>query len=295
MDGWTETTIAFTPPEDSGNFIFSVGDALAAFAPQRIVFIEGLGWVKVISVTGTDVVGTVLQRVADLDVPVPVGALVVPTGPAGIPGGTVFQVATPAITPSTGSYTSPVTVAITCTTSGAVIRYTTNGTEPTDSSPAYTTPFTVSATTTVRAKAFKTGWLISAEASRTYTFTPLRFYWGNKDVEFVGGYVDPLAGMETVVADNYTGNYTLSVLFHYWYFIVDDRTPPPVTPSGFSTTHTGGTMNALAGSAQGYTDVDAAGYPCIKANYPTPSDPLCRIYRSLNTNTQGYALSVTRS
>ena len=82
-----------------------------------------------------------------------------------ISGGTV---ATPTISPTGGAHVTPPTVSITTTTSGASIRYTLDGTTPSLSSPVYVYPFRVLTTTTVKAKAFKSGFTASAEASTTY-------------------------------------------------------------------------------------------------------------------------------
>lgn len=82
-----------------------------------------------------------------------------------ISGGTV---ATPTITPSGGTQTSPPLVAISTATTGATIRYTLDGTTPTAASPVFGYPFLVEATTTVKAKAFKAGYASSAVASTTY-------------------------------------------------------------------------------------------------------------------------------
>ncbi len=80
-------------------------------------------------------------------------------------------VATPTFSPVGGTYTTAQSVAISCATSGATIRYTTNGSDPTSSSTAYTGPITVSATTTIKAKAFKSGLTDSGIASATYTIS----------------------------------------------------------------------------------------------------------------------------
>lgn len=53
------------------------------------------------------------------------------------------------------------TVSFTSVTAGSTIRYTTDGTEPTESSTAYSSPFTISEAKTITAKAFKTGLLAS--------------------------------------------------------------------------------------------------------------------------------------
>ena len=58
---------------------------------------------------------------------------------------------------STGAYPGPVQVALTATDADsgvAAIRYTTDGSDPTTSSPLYTTPFTVTATSTVKYRAW---------------------------------------------------------------------------------------------------------------------------------------------
>ncbi len=78
-------------------------------------------------------------------------------------------VAIPTFSPAGGTYTSAQTVSISCATSGATIRYTTNGSEPTAASTQYTAPISVSGTTTIKAKAFKSSMNDSATASATYT------------------------------------------------------------------------------------------------------------------------------
>ena len=81
-------------------------------------------------------------------------------------------VAAPVFTPGTSTiYGSSVTVTASSMTSGATIRYTTDGSEPTSSStlfPAAGVTFTQ--TTTLKAKAFKTGMTASSVTTATYTF-----------------------------------------------------------------------------------------------------------------------------
>lgn len=69
-----------------------------------------------------------------------------------------------------GIYSSAQTVAITTTTSGATIRYTTNGDEPSESSAAYTTPLNISTTTVLRAAAFKPNFIPTNTDTNTYIF-----------------------------------------------------------------------------------------------------------------------------
>lgn len=77
-------------------------------------------------------------------------------------------VATPTFYPEGGTFTEPQCVTINCTTEGATIHYTTDGSEPIISSPEYTQPLNIVQTTTVKAKA----WVElqpSETASATYT------------------------------------------------------------------------------------------------------------------------------
>ena len=78
-------------------------------------------------------------------------------------------VATPSFSPAGGTYTSLISVAIYCNTSGATIRYTTDGNDPISSSTVYSNLISVSSTTTIKAKAFKAGWTDSDIASALYT------------------------------------------------------------------------------------------------------------------------------
>lgn len=82
------------------------------------------------------------------------------------------QVATPTFSPAAGSYASAQTVTLASTTSGAEIRYTTDGSTPTASTgTVYSGPIAVTATQTIRAIATKSGMTPSAVASAAYTIT----------------------------------------------------------------------------------------------------------------------------
>ena len=80
------------------------------------------------------------------------------------------QVTTPTLSHGTGVYTGPIAVSMDVSTPGAEIRYTLDGTPPITSSVLYDgTPIVIGSDTTLRVKAFKTGWLDSEEATATYT------------------------------------------------------------------------------------------------------------------------------
>ena len=85
-------------------------------------------------------------------------------------GGSSNRVATPVFSPAGGIYTSSQSVVISCATSGAAIRYTTDGTTPTVSSQLYISPISVSQTMTISAIAIKAGLDNSYASTATYTF-----------------------------------------------------------------------------------------------------------------------------
>jgi hypothetical protein len=101
----------------------------------------------------------------------------------------IETVEAPSFSPSGGTYTSAQTVSISCATSGATIRYTTNGSEPTATSTQYTAPIRVSSTTTIKAKAFKSGINDSATASAAYTINSGYSAWAPNTAYSVGAIV----------------------------------------------------------------------------------------------------------
>lgn len=67
-----------------------------------------------------------------------------------------------------GAFSGSFDLVLSSPTAGATIRYTTNRTEPTGSSPVYTGPIRISATTVVKAKAFEPGLLSSPTVAHGY-------------------------------------------------------------------------------------------------------------------------------
>ena len=102
-------------------------------------------------------------KVEDLDLDLDTQAFALVINPAG-------SVATPTFSPAGGTYSSAQSVAIASATSGATIRYTTNGSTPTATSGTiYTGPVNVASSLTLRAIAYRAGFTDSAVASATYT------------------------------------------------------------------------------------------------------------------------------
>jgi len=77
----------------------------------------------------------------------------------------------PVISPPSGKHKRKVVVSMTCATPDATIRYTLDGTDPTENSTQYQSPFAITKKggTTVRATAFKAGALESPAVATTYT------------------------------------------------------------------------------------------------------------------------------
>lgn len=83
-----------------------------------------------------------------------------------------FAAAMPTFSPSAGTYTGPISIALTSATPGASLYWTIDGSDPSTSSNQYVTPISIAAgpTKTVKARAFRDGWVASAVATATYTF-----------------------------------------------------------------------------------------------------------------------------
>jgi hypothetical protein len=79
-------------------------------------------------------------------------------------------VANPTFDPPAGHYGSTIGVTISTTTDGASIYYTTNGSEPNESSTLYTTPVQINTPTTLKARAFAPGYEPSAVVIAEYGF-----------------------------------------------------------------------------------------------------------------------------
>lgn len=79
------------------------------------------------------------------------------------------NVPTPTFSPVAGTYTEAQTVTISCTDAEATIRYTTDGTEPSENSTVYTEPIYVETTTTLKAVAVSTEGEQSNVATAKYT------------------------------------------------------------------------------------------------------------------------------
>ena len=86
-------------------------------------------------------------------------------------------VATPTFSPAAGTFSSAQSVTIATSTSGATIRYTLDGSTPSETAgTVYGGAVAVMPTTTIKAIAYKGGWTDRAIASATYTISSPSWY-----------------------------------------------------------------------------------------------------------------------
>ena len=81
------------------------------------------------------------------------------------------KTATPAATPAAGEVASGTTVALTCETENARIYYTTNGSNPTQSSTLYENAIEITEAVTIKAKAYAEGHTASDVLTAAYTIS----------------------------------------------------------------------------------------------------------------------------
>src|SRR2546422_4664965 len=170
----------------------------------------------------------------------------------------VLKVATPTISPASGTYSGAQTVTLSDATSGATIYYTTDGSTPSPSSTRYTGPIVVTQTTTIKAMAVANGMADSDVASATYTIV----------LKVATPTISPAAGTysgaQTVTLSDATSGATI-------YYTTDGSTPTPSStrytgPILVTQTTTVKAMAAASGMAN--SDVASATYT-IKVATPT--------------------------
>lgn len=149
-----------------------------------------------------------------------------------------LNVKTPVFDPPAGSYNAAQSVTISCPTVGVSIRYTTNGSEPDESSALYSAPLNIASNTTLKAKAYKLGWTSSPIAEAVYEINLLpasfvlveggTFHNGTSNVTLSSFYVDKYevtqAGYQTVMGFNpafFTGDPDRPVEQVTWFDAID--------------------------------------------------------------------------
>ncbi len=193
-----------------------------------------------------------------------------------------LKVATPTLSPGGGTYNTPQNVTIACSVSGATIRYTTDGSDPTTSSSTYSAPVAITATTTLKAKAWKTAWTDSDIVSATYTmkggtptFTP-----------GTGAY----SGAQTVTVATVTPGATI----HYTTSGLDPTASDPTVASGGTITVSQSLTLKASVWAPGWTTSDVA-VGSYSIGLGTVATPTMTPAPGTFTGTQSVTLAITTS
>jgi chitobiase/beta-hexosaminidase-like protein len=170
---------------------------------------------------------------------------------------TAATAATPTFSPVQGTYGTAQSVAISDTTAGATIYYTTDGTTPTTASTLYSVPIAVSSTETIEAIAVASGCSTSSVATALYTIAP----------PAATPTFSPVAGTYTSVQTVTFSDATAGATIYY--------TTNGTTPTTSSTVYTGPiavnsteTIEAIAAAA-GFSNSSVA-TAAYTINLPTP-------------------------
>lgn len=125
--------------------------------------------------------------------------------------GNIVSVSTPVIYPSGGTYNTAQDITIECSTNGATIRYTLDGTTPTQDSEVYSSSIYITQSTTVKAKAFRSDMEPSNVATQDYVIDQ----------------GEPEPQITPVVIDNVLQNITGIVeetILHFSSYTIDNHT-----------------------------------------------------------------------
>ncbi|HEY4215059.1 MAG TPA: chitobiase/beta-hexosaminidase C-terminal domain-containing protein [Steroidobacteraceae bacterium] len=178
---------------------------------------------------------------------------------------TQSRAATPAFTPAGGTYSSPQSVTLSDSTSGATIYYTTDGSIPTTASPVYAGAIPVSSTTTIKAVAAASGYASSLVASATYTI-------GSQPVAATPTF-NPAGGAYSSAQSVTVSDATVGATIYY---TTDGSTPTTASTvySGAISVSASGTLKAIAAKS-GYTNsaVATAAYTINTGGGGTGSTP----------------------
>lgn len=179
--------------------------------------------------------------------------------------GSLPAAATPAFSPTAGTYSSTQSVTITDSTSGATIYYTTDGSTPTTGSTVYSTAISVSTTTTVKAIATASGhsqsavgsaaYTISAPQAATPTFTPTSPYSGGATTVTIS---DSTPGASTTYCQDTNNTCTPATSGSTASFSATGYIRAFATASGYSQSSTASWQGTLTGSSP--TFVQSCGF-----------------------------------
>ena len=160
---WTETlcTVTVNNGTGSGDYAAGASVTITANTPAEVgkQFMEWTGTDGLVFTSGN-------KNTATATFTMPANAVTVTATYGG-----ASSVSAPTFSPDGGTYTGIQNVTVSCATGGATIRYTTDGTEPTETSPVYSSPVTVSKNTTIKAISILDSLPMSKVSTASYTIT----------------------------------------------------------------------------------------------------------------------------
>lgn len=188
-----------------------------------------------------------------------------------------IRVATPVAAPAAGSYTGSQAVTLTTVTPGASIRYTVDGSTPTDvTGTLYSGPVTIAASATLKAVAFKAGMDNSTVLTQVYSITPTFLVrWGNSTSSTLNeAGILGLANSATVSSIQRSWNFGAFAAGTYQFFIIPDGQGSPRATDGFWLAPF---PVDIAGATEGYNDGTQNGW---SYELVTVSGVVQRVYRT---------------
>jgi len=120
----------------------------------------------------------------------------------------LLSVALPEILPAPGTYSTPQLITISCSTEGASIYYSVDGSDPNEDSVPYTVPLTISESATIKARAYKPNYQCSAISSGEYSINLITVGTPTFD-QCEGCYQDTLMVTVSCATEGATIRYTL--------------------------------------------------------------------------------------
>jgi len=162
---WADNDVCDTPGLHAGFALSKDGDEVSLYAADGVTLIDSIEFKTQVSDISYGRYPDAGENLRFFATPTPLAQNV---------GAYVGEVADTKFSHDRGFYESPFNVSITCNTEDAVIHYTLNGSEPNefegDGTYNYTGPVGINQTTTLRAAAFKPGYLPTNVDAQTYIF-----------------------------------------------------------------------------------------------------------------------------
>lgn len=201
------------------------------------------------------------------------------------------RVATPTILPDdVVVFDTDLTITITCATELAEIRYTLDGSTPSENSPLYVGPFQINTSAIVKARAWRFGMTASKVAERIYTKGAL-IYWGASSSPVLSeAEIQALPNQEAALRPKKTYSFAASSGQYLYMAWPDDFVQQPAAGNGFVVDGLPA-IGDFAGASEGYSAMHR-GWPYMIVSVNGRD---YRVYRSKYSITQAVSIVVNDS